>query len=676
MQHFKDFGIWPQSMHSRAMERGHSSRAVSSVPAPASVGKKDKPSTSISLQEYRRRKSVPTATVPSLAAALAASAASAKRQVPATTDAPPPAKVPRFSFPEEDTLVLDYNDDLSDVQLSEEDEDDLPSRSLTQSSHDEDRRVVEGPSDQVVGESASSSAQPESQSSWDKFMAMFLEQERRNEQARARREEQLLSLFTSREKDTAELMQQQSQQMGQLFEGLHKGLTDSFKSLSSVLASQAQSQPDSAQPSASQAEPVLPVESPPRQSSPTRSLAESQSVMDEDDKDEYLYRKERRKLWIDTLPKCVPDFVPPPTEEPLNEGDKFFAEHKSKSRKGYPAFPLQKGIPVHLQNRIDAHFAKLNQPAGRKKVPFNPVSTYQRVYRATDPDHASLIGPHAVSGTLMAEMPEVATQCRDLSHKARLDVASSHGKAEKVALHQQDLAQVGLRIINSQQTDVNALKSIQESFTDSVLKLQTSTDVMAAAQFQNLDTLSADQSQFLEIYNFVTSVKSAASLLDAALQDLRDCSADLFNLFSSMFISAVTDRRKAWLEASRLKPGVVKELNAMPIDCLVHGVEGAGDLLGKKATARVEQEAKNRKQLSEFQLSQVARNAVQSVGHMASMVAPKKAPPTSGQNPPKAAQKPQPASKGKQFPKKKQANKGGQKSKKPFPDKDKKGDKQ
>ena len=254
-------------MHSRAIKGRKSSKTVASFHVlPASV-RKEKPSKTISLQEYRRRSSTATATVPSLSAALATTASKAKWPLLAPPDAPPPLpKVPRLEVPEEDTLVLDYQDDLSDQFLDEED---VASRSSTQSSRTEDRQVIDYAAHQVLGSaSASSSAQPASQSAdWDKFISMFNEQEKRNEQARVCRDEQLLSLFQSWEKDTAELMQQKTQQMCKLFEGLHKGLTESFKSLSSVLVGQAQSKPEPARPSAPQAGSALPAASPPRPSS-------------------------------------------------------------------------------------------------------------------------------------------------------------------------------------------------------------------------------------------------------------------------------------------------------------------------------------------------------------------------------------------------------------------------
>ena len=155
--------------------------------------------------------------------------------------------------------------------------------------------------------------------------------------------------------------------MGQFFQSFSQGFLESFKNVSSmsgqaqaassVPVSQSAPAPPLVASPPNVSSPVVapPVGSPPRHLSPTRSIPESQSLVEDEEKEEFMYRKERRRVWIETLPQCVPDFVPPPMEEPSNEGDKFFAESKTRSRRGYPPFPIQKGIPVQLRNRVDTH---------------------------------------------------------------------------------------------------------------------------------------------------------------------------------------------------------------------------------------------------------------------------------------------------------------------------------
>ena len=71
--------------------------------------------------------------------------------------------------------------------------------------------------------------------------------------------------------------------------------------------------------------------------------------------------------------------------------------------------------------------------------------------------------------------------------------------------------------------------------------------------------------------------------------------ADLFNIQTCNYIEAVTDRLKIWLDNSRIRLDVQRELNLLPIDIFSGTKKSSGDLLGATATERLTQEMESRK---------------------------------------------------------------------------------
>ena len=112
---------------------------------------------------------------------------------------------------------------------------------------------------------------------------------------------------------------------------------------------------------------------------------------------------------------------------------------------------------------------------------------------------------------------------------------------------------------------------------------------------------------------------------------MRQTNADLFNLHANDYVEAVADHRKLWLDNSRLKLNIQRELCQLPIDSFSDTARDSGDLLGAKATIRLGQELEARKSAQAFKLAEVAVKALMKFSPAAKTPKPS--------NKPKAAKK-------------------------------------
>ena len=92
--------------------------------------------------------------------------------------------------------------------------------------------------------------------------------------------------------------------------------------------------------------------------------------------------------------------------------------------------------------------------------------------------------------------------------------------------------------------------------------------------------------------------------------DIKQGNADLFNIHSCAYVESVAERRKLWLDNSRIKLDVQRELNALPIDTFSCTAKSSADLLGSKATDRLKQELESRKSAHDYNLGQLSVSAI------------------------------------------------------------------
>ena len=110
--------------------------------------------------------------------------------------------------------------------------------------------------------------------------------------------------------------------------------------------------------------------------------------------------------------------------------------------------------------------------------------------------------------------------------------------------------------------------------------------------------------------SIVRHSENAISLIAEETQDSRQANSDLFSLHASEYIEAATDRRKLWLDNSRIKLDVQRELAKMPIDTFSDTTKDPGDLLGMRATIRLTQELDARLASQTYKMSEVTLKAV------------------------------------------------------------------
>ena len=95
--------------------------------------------------------------------------------------------------------------------------------------------------------------------------------------------------------------------------------------------------------------------------------------------------------------------------------------------------------------------------------------------------------------------------------------------------------------------------------------------------------------------------------------DIKQGNADLFNIHSCAYVESVAERRKLWLDNSRIKLDVQRELNALPIDTFSCTAKSSADLLGSKATDRLKQELESRKSAHDYNLGQLSVSAIKNL---------------------------------------------------------------
>ena len=110
--------------------------------------------------------------------------------------------------------------------------------------------------------------------------------------------------------------------------------------------------------------------------------------------------------------------------------------------------------------------------------------------------------------------------------------------------------------------------------------------------------------------SIIRDTEHSISLMKDQTQDMRQTNADLFNLHANDYVEAVADRRKLWLDNSRIRLNVQRELLQLPIDTFSDSAMNSGDQLGEKATIRLEQELVARKSEQAYQIAKVTVKAV------------------------------------------------------------------
>ena len=198
--------------------------------------------------------------------------------------------------------------------------------------------------------------------------------------------------------------------------------------------------------------------------------------------------------------------------------------------------------------------------------------------------------------------------CTEVGTEARLKRTSDAGKVEAASLERQERACSAFRMVNASQLDNMAIDHVFQRLRDQITEYNKNSVLSEVIPtLQAADPFRRDLNELLSILRYT---ENAIDLFKEQTHDVRQINADLFNLLSCDYIEAVSARRKAWLDSSRIKLDVQRELAQLPIDIFSESCKSSGDLLGSRATVRLSQELEARKAASEFQLSQVSLSAI------------------------------------------------------------------
>ena len=184
-------------------------------------------------------------------------------------------------------------------------------------------------------------------------------------------------------------------------------------------------------------------------------------------------------------------------------------------------------------------------------------------------------------------MKPEALGCAEVGTEARLKKSTEPGKIEVACLDRQDRACTAFRMINSAQMDNMAIEHIFNGLQSQIIEYNKTSHLS-----KSVSTLPAGhplRRDINELLSVLRRTENAIELLREQTSDVRLTNGDLFNLHSCEYIEAVADRRKAWLDNSRIRLNIQRELTQLPIDIFSEIRRASGDLLGAKANTRLGQ---------------------------------------------------------------------------------------
>ena len=331
-------------------------------------------------------------------------------------------------------------------------------------------------------------------------------------------------------------------------------------------------------------------------------------------------RKSNRKRWIGKIFDFLDGVDKPEQPVPDKAVKNWWGRSDQKSTShDFPTLPIHRAVGVQLEGRVRSHFLQVSSGKGSKKK-FNPSKAYNGIYRAPDDTHFALTKSHAVSAELLAEMKSEAVGVSEVGVKARLKKNTTAGTAEAVCLTRQERASTAFRMINSLQLNQQATDTVFQRLTDRITEFnKTSILNDMVSSLKATDPL---RRELIALLSIVSDTENCVSLLRDQTQDSRQTNADLFNLHSNDYVEAVSDRRKLWLDNSRVRGNVQREMFQLPIDTFSLTERSSGDLLGAQASIRLGQELNARKSEQAFKIAQATVHSIAKMAPISKVTKP------------------------------------------------------
>lgn len=311
------------------------------------------------------------------------------------------------------------------------------------------------------------------------------------------------------------------------------------------------------------------------------SVAPEQEDTSREGKEE---EKRLRNLKIDWLTKALPliKLKPPPPRGARPTNAFHVAEGPQVRREAVPLLPA---VCDKVQKSITDFFA-------RKRLKERTVNVFEKIKKAyaapleeNNAFHLHAAVPSALTDYLHADLKS-SLALASADERARLNPNSTQGKVEIESLAALERAKVHLQVANNIALDFMALEKISLALSKRLKEFAASSKDIPST----LEEFSVWRQSVDKLTDFVSRTTGD---LSRGIEDGLRVSNDQIQLLASDVLKAHSDRRKAWLEFSRIDQAVQAEINLSPFQFYSKESKDPVDLLGPTGTVRLQKYQEN-----------------------------------------------------------------------------------
>ena len=274
---------------------------------------------------------------------------------------------------------------------------------------------------------------------------------------------------------------------------------------------------------------------PPNEPIPRRIPSEldiySQYASDSDESEEMdididMGRKDKRKLYLQSLKTLVPTLKHDKTRDTTTESGHFSLVSQ---RPSVPKMPF-----------LDEIFDQVGESSiFNKQKPF--LKKMEKFYPTTEPAESGLLGIRKVPNEILYHVP--TSKLGALSGSTpTLNKHFVEGTKETAAIQSFKYSAAALRLSNNMEIGVEAQGSLINRCASSLDKIKEVPDLPRA------------------VLNQVGSIQSSLALMKQTMFDLKATNNDLLQLALGQYNESLVSRREAWLTATDLPKNLVQDL--------------------------------------------------------------------------------------------------------------------
>ena len=186
---------------------------------------------------------------------------------------------------------------------------------------------------------------------------------------------------------------------------------------------------------------------------------------------------------------------------------------------------------------------------GKQQQVKDPFVQVDKFFPTMDPVESTLLQPRSIPNILMDEMPSVKLQNAGATGEtARLSKNSAEGQKEEAALKDLKHSSSYLRLVNSQELSIEAMKSLNQAMT------------------ANLDALSLLRGLPPQAASIIEDLQSQATSLALGANDLGVANNNMAKCVVSQYTEALKNRQAAWVNSSNLQKTTQAEICKSGLD--------------------------------------------------------------------------------------------------------------